>query len=156
MERVIGYTISLVVLWRISALLIRHCLRPNDRGNRWLYEFIVILAIIGELPYINFAFDAGMDSIARRMDIYVQARQDFLQSETAQAALGGSLRIGWPIQNAVDISGGNGSATLDIPVRGANGFANLEVSGLKKDGTWKIVDLHLTPHGSKDSIELAH
>jgi hypothetical protein len=154
--RLIEYAIALVLLWRFSAAVVRYCIRPKDRGNQRLYELFVFLAIIAELPYFFLLVDAGTDLIARRMDIYVEGRQDFLQSETAKAALGGSLRIGWPIENAVDISGGNGSATLHIPVRGVSGFADLEVSGVKKDGVWKIVDLLLIPHGSKETIEIAH
>jgi hypothetical protein len=156
MGTLIDFAMVLVVLWSFIAIVVRRFVQPRNRRDQRLYEFFILLAVLSELPSFSLAWDEGTDLIARRMDIYVEARQDFQQSGTAKAALGGSLQIGWPIENAVDISGDNGSAELSIPVRGANGLANLGASGIKKDGVWKIVDLHLTPYGTKENIQIEH
>jgi len=156
MGTLIDYAMVLFVLWCFVVMVVRGFVRPRTRRDQRLCEFFILLAVLSELPSFSLAWDEGMDLIARRMDIYVEARRDFLQSETAKAALEGSLRIGWPIENAVDIAGDNGSAELSIPVRGANGLANLEASGVKKDGVWKIVDFHPTPYGTKENIQIEH
>ena len=156
MGKLIGYAISLVVLWRFTAMVVRYFVRPRSQRDRKLYEMFILLAILAEFPTFNLAFDESMDFMARRMGIYATARRDFLQSESAKTALGGSLRIGWPIKIAGEIEGGDGNATLSIPVGGEKGMAALEVSSVKKHGVWKIVDLHLTPHGTQENIQIEH
>lgn len=76
-------------------------------------------------------------------------------SADLQAALGEPMTVGWFITGNVNYSGGNGEASLHVPLSGPKGAAIVRTLGSKKvGGTWDFSEMTATIEGTGQTLDL--
>ena len=93
-----------------------------------------------------FAIDAEM----RNSDAYKLTMNTAQASPCVTSILGSPLKPGWMMTGGMQESSIEGSADLNIPVRGPKGKGNLDVQAKKLNGNWRIDSLVFT-HGAVGS-----
>ena len=76
-------------------------------------------------------------------EIYKISLTEAQNSPCVATILGSPLTPGWGTSGSMEESGMNGSAILNIPVRGPRGKATLDLTAKKHNGVWKINSLVL-------------
>jgi hypothetical protein len=99
---------------------------------------------------------AGIEYLFHDTSLTKQAMEDLQASNDGTNALGVPIRIGWFITGGMHLRGDDGTANLSVPVKGSKAAGQLELTGIKKDGSWHIVDLHLLADGNKAVIQIPH
>jgi hypothetical protein len=119
-------------------------LRPKD----YLKIFGTLVALILFFGSLEYSF--------RNSSIAQQAIADLQTSKEGKNELGDPIRVGWIISGEMNISGGDGGAVLSIPVKGSKTAGELDVKGIRKDGSWKIEDAYLIVDGNKSIVQIPH
>lgn len=153
-ENVIWVLILFLFVLGPLALFIRRRVDPQRKRRFGLFPYLCIALGIWMLLY--WGSDVGDDIAARRMDLYSSAMSDVGASVPANAVLGSPVRVGWPVRVSADIQGSEGTANLEIPVRGPHGHGVVYAIGQKNDGVWRMNDLYFVQASSRDRIRIAH
>ena len=98
----------------------------------------------------------GLEYLYHNFSLTQQATGILQASRGGKDALGEPIRPGWFITGNTRIGRDDGVANLSIPVKGSRASGKLEVKGIKKDGSWNIVDLYLIMDGDKAVVQIPH
>jgi hypothetical protein len=81
-----------------------------------------------------------------------QATLDLQASTVGRDALGDPIRVGWYIDGyqRSDV------ASFSIPFKGSKAAGKLKLRGIRKDGSWYIVDLYLIMDGNGTIVQIPH
>jgi Cytochrome oxidase complex assembly protein 1 len=99
---------------------------------------------------------AGLEYLYHNFSLTQQATGILQASRDGEGALGDPIRLGWIITGNTRIGRGEGTANLSIPVKGSKASGELEVKGIKKDGSWHVVDLYLIMDGNGAVVKIPH
>ena len=113
------------------------------------------LKIFGTLVALILFF-GSLEYLLRNSSIAQQAIADLQASKEGKNELGDPIRIGWLISGEIKITGGDGGAVLSIPVKGSKTAGELDVKGIRKDGSWKVEDAYLVVDGNKSILQIPH
>lgn len=76
-------------------------------------------------------------------------------SADMRTVLGEPMTLGWFITGSVNYSGGNGEASLQVPISGPMGSAHVRTLGSKKaGGTWDFSEMTATIEGTGQTVDL--
>jgi hypothetical protein len=129
-------------------------LGTSQNGQRQL-NMRTILKILGALSAL-ILLCAGIEYIFHTLSLTRQAIEDMQSSKDGNYALGAPIQTGLFISGGEQTKGDNGAASLSIPVKGSRASGELEVKGIKKEGSWHIVDLYLVVDGDKSIVQIPH
>jgi len=124
----------------------------NGPGNLNVRALLKILGTLTALILVCI----GIEYVFHSFSLTQQAVQDLQGSAEVQGVLGAPIRVGWFITGSMQIKGDAGAASLSIPVRGITAEADLEVKGVKKDGSWYVTDLYLITDSNKAVVQIPH
>jgi hypothetical protein len=85
-----------------------------------------------------------------------QAIADLQASDGGKNVLGTPIRAGSFITGEMHIKGEEGAAYISIPVKGSKASGELDVKGIRKDGSWIISELSLIADGQKTVVQIPH
>ena len=117
----------------------------DHKKRRWLIWSVSALFVCwvgGELLAI------AVDIHARQTPLFKQAVGTLQESQSANAALGGEVRIGWPVEESMIETDGTGRASMRIPVSGRGQKGQLLLEGIESGSVWRIEKLHLIIPGT--------
>jgi hypothetical protein len=106
---------------------------------------------------IGFALFAGsifwaVESMFRSSDVYALTLKDAQQAPCVISKLGTPVEAKGMMSGSMSESNSEGSADLQIPVRGPKGKAELQVSAKKSAGSWQIDSLVLDQDGDQSQL----
>lgn len=101
-------------------------------------------------------FGVAIELISHNLSVTRQATEYLQASSEGRDALGDPIRTGWFIKGRMGSDGDGGKASFSIPVKGSKAAGELEVRGIKKDGSWQIVDLYLTLDRNGAVVQIPH
>ena len=108
---------------------------------------LLFLAAIGLFVY-------GLFSFIGSSDVVMEAKRRAMQDARVVEALGQPVEPGWFIQGDQQISGPNGTASLQIPLDGPKAEADLYVEAVKRVGRWRYSTLTVVVEGRSTDIDL--
>lgn len=107
---------------------------------------IVWLATIGGLT----ALIGGIPMMLRSSEAYALTMEAVQADQRVKSAIGEDPRANyWFSGNVSTNVGGGGSAQFAIPVRGSAGTGTVMSRALRRDGTWKLIDLAVRVDGTE-------
>jgi hypothetical protein len=98
----------------------------------------------------------GIEFVFHDLDVTKQALADLQASTVGQTVLGNPNRAGLVITGEMHLRGNDGAAGLSIPVKGCRAAGELDVRGVRKDGSWIISALYLIADGQKTIVQIPH
>jgi len=120
--------------------------KPNAR------TLISTLGVISALLLLC----VGIEFAFHDLDLTKQALADLQASTAGKTILGDPIRLGLVITGELHFRGNDGAASLSIPVRGSKTAGELDVSGVRKDGSWTISDLYIIADGQKSIVQIPY
>jgi len=99
---------------------------------------------------------AGTEYVFHDLALTKRAMADLQASENGKNVLGAPIKIGWFVTGEMRLRGNDGAASLSIPVKGSTTAGELDVKGVRKDGSWIISDLNLIADGQKTIVQIPH
>jgi hypothetical protein len=99
---------------------------------------------------------AGTEYVFHDLALTKRAMADLQASENGKNVLGAPIKIGWFVTGEMRLRGNDGAASLSIPVKGSTAAGELDVKGVRKDGSWIISDLNLIADGQKTIVQIPH
>lgn len=124
-----------------------------QRHWRWavplvcLFSAAVVAALIGLLMFAVFGS-------MRSTDAYATAMQRAREHPQVIAALGTPIEPAWYLSGRMSESGASGQASLQIPVSGPKGEADIYVEAEKAAGRWTYSTLIVDIEGEDEPIDL--
>lgn len=112
-----------------------------------------ILKTLGAVAVL-ILFGATIEIICHNLALTQQATEDLQTSREGSNLLGNPIRIGWLISGNIRSNGDGGAASFSIPVKGSKAAGNLEVTGIRKDGSWTVAELYLIVDGN--TVQIPH
>lgn len=107
-------------------------------------------AFAGFIALIMFAVFEGM----RSSDAYATAMQRAREHPQVTGALGTPIEPGWYVSGQMNLSGASGEASLQIPISGPKGEADIYVEAEKAAGRWTYSTLIVDIDGRDEPIDL--
>ncbi len=132
-----AFLICEAVISRLSARVRKS---TDNKRRGWLFwsaSAVFACWLAGEL------FAIAVDIHARQTSLFKQAVSTLEESQSANAVLGGEVRVGWPVEESMIETDGAGKATMSIPVSGNGQKGQLMLEGVESGGVWRIEKLHL-------------
>lgn len=124
-----------------------------QRHWRWAVPLLCLFgaaAFAGFVALLMFAVIEGM----RSSDTYATAMQRAREHPQVTAALGTPIEPGWYLSGRMSESGTSGQASLQIPISGPKGAADLYVEAEKTAGRWTYSTLMVDVDGRGEPIDL--
>lgn len=124
-----------------------------QRHWRWAVPLLCLFgaaAFAGFVALLMFAVIEGM----RSSDTYATAMQRAREHPQVTAALGTPIEPGWYLSGRMSESGTSGQASLQIPISGPEGAADLYVEAEKTAGRWTYSTLMVDVDGRGEPIDL--
>jgi len=126
---------------------------PLDPGFKRALWIIIALVVAASL-----AFVIGLGGLILWLMRSGEPQQEALAYVRAHAqarqALGEPIELGWLIKGSIRIEGRQGEASLQIPLRGALGRAELRLEAELSDGVWRYAKLELLLEDSSQGVDL--
>jgi hypothetical protein len=120
---------------------------------KWVVPVAATTAVAVAVAAVFLLLAAVMHQ-ARTSGLVVAAVEQTRQNGEVAARLGRPIETGWFIHRVLDIAPGSGSASIAIPLRGAEGRATLHVEATRAAGKWRIHSLVARIAGSGEAIEI--
>lgn len=124
-----------------------------QRHWRWAVPLVCLLSaavVAAFIALMMFAVFEGM----RSSDAYATAMRRAREHPQVTAALGTPIEPGWYVSGRMNVSGASGEASLQIPISGPKGEADLYVEAEKAAGRWTYSTLIADIEGQDEPIDL--
>jgi hypothetical protein len=120
----------------------------SQMGKAWVTVAIVASFVLGIGSLM-----VAVESIIHSSEIYKMTLKEAQGSPCVSIEFGVPLNPGWMTTGSTEESNAEGSANLNIPVRGPKGKGSLELEAEKQSGVWKINSLVLVHDSKRIKIE---
>lgn len=124
------------------------------RNWKWCVPVLgisTVALIAGFFAMIFFAVFGMMKSSEPAKEALAKA----MASPQLRSELGTPIEEGLIVSGNISTSNSSGSATLDIPVSGPKGKANIHVEAEKTSGVWNYSKIEATIEGKPERIDLS-
>ncbi|MEO5714304.1 MAG: cytochrome c oxidase assembly factor Coa1 family protein [Luteolibacter sp.] len=124
-----------------------------SKNWKWCVPTLVVSTLVliaGFFALIFFAVFGMLKSSEPAKEALAKA----MANPQLQSELGTPIEEGFMVSGNISTSNSSGSATLDIPVSGPKGKANIHVEARKTSGAWTYSTLEATIDGKLDRIDL--
>jgi hypothetical protein len=96
----------------------------------------------------------GVFAAMKNSEAYAMSMAEIAASEAVRTALGDNIEAGYFVSGNIQLNGGAGTATLEIPLKGSRGAGNAFSRAEKVAGTWQVILLVVRVEGSETPIVL--
>lgn len=116
---------------------------PRKPLKPWVVVTIALSAAVILIALFAVTLLSAIDKLFRQSDIYAMSLDRARNSPCVVAKLGTPIIAKGSINGNLNTQGSEGTADLEIPVRGPKGSGSLDVSGKEVSGSWHINSLTL-------------
>jgi hypothetical protein len=96
----------------------------------------------------------GVFAAMKNSEAYAMSMAEIVASEPVRAALGDNIEPGFFVSGNIQLNGGEGTATLEIPLKGSRGAGTAYSRAEKIAGTWQVILLVVRVGGSETPMVL--
>jgi Cytochrome oxidase complex assembly protein 1 len=125
------------------------------RNWKWFVPVTGVAGVLMLAAFIYTIFSLGTGMMKSSVP-YQQALARAKASPEVQTALGIPIKDGFMASGKITTSGPTGSASLEIPISGPKGKADIYLEARKSSGVWSFSTLNVTVAGQPETIELPH